>query len=102
MRSVVFHPTFPKALLALAYTRCFRAPALFPGGPVDYQEINEAPLPTPNHVRVRCDLAGICGTDLSLLRFKFSMRGATMARKRALSRPLSLGHEATGEIIEES
>lgn len=100
MRGVVFHPTFPKALLALAYTRLRRAPAVFSGGPVDYREIAEAPLPTPKHVRVRCNLAGICGTDLSLLRFKFSFRSATMARKRALRRPICLGHEATGEVIE--
>lgn len=100
MRSVIFHPTLPKAFLAAASTRCVGGPAIFPGGPVAFREIEEQPLPTPNHVRVRCQLAGICGTDLSLLRFKFSLRSATMARKRTLTRPIPLGHEAVGEIIE--
>lgn len=100
MRSVTFHPTFPKALMALAYTRCARGVAVFPGGPVAYQEIDEQALPTQNHVRVRCHLAGICGSDLSLLRFRFSMHSATMARKRTLTRPICLGHEAMGEVIE--
>ncbi|HEY6225921.1 MAG TPA: alcohol dehydrogenase catalytic domain-containing protein [Verrucomicrobiae bacterium] len=100
MQSVVFHPTLAKSLMALAYTRIARRPAVFAGGPVTMQEILNEPLSMPTQVRVRCKLAGVCGTDLSLLHFKVSMRSASMARKRYLTSALCMGHEAIGEVIE--
>src|SRR6185436_5494417 len=100
MKAVVFEPTPPRMLLALAYARLTNRPATFAAGPLSYRDLPQTPLPGPRHVRVRCRFAGVCGTDLSLLRLKFSMRSATMARPRLLARASCLGHEALGEVIE--
>lgn len=100
MRAIVFHPRIGKVLLGLAYNRCFGDFPLFPGGPVSLQTIQTEPLPGPSSVRVRCRLAGICGSDLNLLRLKFSTGSANMARKRTITRSLCMGHEALGEVLE--
>lgn len=100
MKAVVFEPTPARMLLALAYARLTNLPATFAAGPLSYRDLPPTSLPGSRHVRVRCRFAGVCGTDLSLLRVKFSMRSATMARPRLLTRAACLGHEAMGEVIE--
>ncbi|HZJ17763.1 MAG TPA: zinc-binding dehydrogenase [Chthoniobacteraceae bacterium] len=100
MRGVVFHPKKSRVLLGLAYHRCTGRLPLFRGGPVSLDTIEPKKLPGPFWVRVRTCLAGICGSDLNLLRLQFSTRSASMAGKGSIGRPLCLGHEAVGEVIE--
>ena len=100
MRGIVLDPSVRRVLLGLAYRRGFGGVPLFGAGPVSLQEIPDACLPGPSWVRVRCRLAGICGSDLHVLRLQFSTRSASMARPRALNRPLCLGHEAVGDVVE--
>jgi len=100
MRGIVFDPSVRRVLLGLAYYRWSGRIPLFRAGPVSLQALPEAGLRGPSWVRVHCRLAGICGSDLNLLRLQFSTRSARMARKRAVSGPLCMGHEAVGEVVE--
>ena len=100
MRGIVFHPEIRRLALGVLWSRLFGSVPLFTGGPVSLETLPEAPLPGPAWVRVRCRLAGLCGTDLRLLRLRFSTRSASMARKREIRRPICLGHEAVGEVLE--
>ncbi|MHA3771308.1 zinc-dependent alcohol dehydrogenase [Verrucomicrobiota bacterium sgz303538] len=100
MRGIVFRPEFPRLLLALVSTRLGRSIPLFPGGPVSLESLPLKELPGSHWVRVRSRLAGICGTDLNLLRLKLSTKSATMARERSTKTPKCLGHEVVGEVLE--
>ncbi len=100
MRGIVFHPELLRLALGFIWSRAFGTVPLFRAGPVSLQSLEERPLPGPGWVRVRCRLAGICGSDLRLLRMKFSSRSASLARRRTLKAPMCLGHEAIGEVLE--
>ena len=100
VRGIVFQPRFDRLLLGLTYRRCTGNLALFPGGPFFLKELDLEELPGPSWVRVRCRLAGICGTDLKALRLSFSTRSATLAGKRSITRMVCMGHEAVGEVLE--
>jgi threonine dehydrogenase-like Zn-dependent dehydrogenase len=89
-----------RLLLGLTYNRCTGSVPLFRAGPVRLQPLAQEPLPGQSWVRVGGRLAGVCGSDMNLLRLQFSTRSASMARKRALNRPFCLGHEAIGEVVE--
>ncbi|MBW1698019.1 MAG: alcohol dehydrogenase catalytic domain-containing protein [Deltaproteobacteria bacterium] len=60
-------------------------------GPNDFclEEVKE-PIPTAEEVKIRVLLAGICGTDLTLLRGKYP----------AAPYPMVPGHETMGEILQ--
>lgn len=73
---------------------------LFRGGPLSLETLPREELPGSRWVRVRSRLAGICGTDLNLLRLNVSARSANMARKRSIRAPKCLGHEVCGEVLE--
>lgn len=53
------------------------------------------PLPTPEWVRIRTRLSGICGSDLSTIACKGSPYFSPF-----VSTPFVLGHELVGEIVE--
>jgi threonine dehydrogenase-like Zn-dependent dehydrogenase len=100
MRGLVFRPDPGRVALGILWNRIVESVPLFAAGPVALENLADAPLPGPNWVRVRCRLAGICGSDLKLLRCQFSLRSAALARQREIKRPICLGHEAVGEVIE--
>jgi threonine dehydrogenase-like Zn-dependent dehydrogenase len=100
VRGVVFRPEIGRVILGAAYQRLTGSPPLFPAGPVSWEILPQEGLPKPSWVRVRSRLAGICGTDLNLLRLKVSSTSASMARKRSIKRPFCIGHETVGEVIE--
>ncbi len=58
-------------------------------------EIREPPLPTPEWVRVAPKLAGICGSDLSVICGKGSPYFSPLT-----STPFVLGHEVVGTVVE--
>jgi len=100
VRGIVFDPSFERLLLGLMYRRCTGKLPFFAGGPFSLQELDLKKMPEPSWVRVRCRLAGICGTDLRALRLAFSSRSASVAAKRSVTRPVCMGHEAVGEVVE--
>lgn len=58
-------------------------------------DLPHPPLPTPEWVRIRTQLSGICGSDLSAIACKGSPYFSPF-----VSTPFVLGHEIVGEIIE--
>lgn len=77
----------------MVYQRLTGRLPLFRVGPVALESIAQKPLPGPSWARVRVRLAGICGSDLNLLRLRFSTRSASLAAKRSIRQPFCLGHE---------
>ena len=75
------------------------AGAIMPGagasvGPLDLQPDELLPLPTPEWVRLRTRLAGICGSDLSLI------DGTASAYFDPLvSYPFTPGHEVVADLV---
>ncbi len=63
--------------------------------PLAWVESDPRPLPGPQWVRVRTVAAGICGSDLGVLRASLSAQLSPFA-----SFPAVLGHEGTGVIAE--
>lgn len=74
---------------------------VFPGihlGPLGnllYRDVPEPPLPGPRWVRVRTRLAGICGSDLNLIRLHNSPSLSPF-----VSFPFTVGHENVGLVAE--
>src|SRR5713226_10472910 len=66
--------------------------------PLQVQNIPRQPLPSPNWVRVRNRLAGICGSDLHLIYTDGDFRIAPAALPRY--KRVYPGHEVVGEVIE--
>ncbi len=66
--------------------------------PLRVQNVPRQPLPSPNWVRVRNRLAGICGSDLHLLSADGDLRVAPAALPG--HDHIYLGHEAVGDVIE--
>lgn len=100
MRGVVFRPGISRVILGAVYQRLTESLPLFTAGPVSLETLPQEALPNPSWVRVRSRLAGICGTDLNLLRLKVSSGSASMARRRSIKRPFCVGHETVGEVVE--
>ena len=58
-------------------------------------EIDEPQLPTPDWVKIKTRLSGICGSDLATITAKGSPYFSPFT-----STPFVLGHEVVGEIAE--
>jgi threonine dehydrogenase-like Zn-dependent dehydrogenase len=97
MKALQFHYSLPR----LAATKILGAlnPSVFTSAiaPVRLDDIAELRLPADDWVRVRTDLAGVCGSDLK----EILLNGAIDNPLTSLiSFPHVLGHEATGTIEE--
>ena len=75
------------------------AGAIMPGagasvGPLDLESDQQLPLPTPDWLRLRTRMAGICGSDLSLI------DGTASAYFDPLvSYPFTPGHEVVADVV---
>jgi L-iditol 2-dehydrogenase len=95
MKAVVADITIPRYLATRALGRLWR-PAFWRGpSPLRLVETPDPPLPGPEWVRVRVDLAGICGSDLHLVLLETSPSASVYA-----SMPFVVGHENVGTVIE--
>lgn len=65
--------------------------------PLQLEEVSEPELPTPQWVRVRPRLAGICGSDLSTFSAESSPYFSPIT-----SPPFVPGHEVVGELVEDN
>jgi threonine dehydrogenase-like Zn-dependent dehydrogenase len=65
--------------------------------PLRLEEIPEPAPPTPEWVRVRPRLSGICGSDLATILSKSSPYFSPLT-----SPPFVLGHEVVGEVVEDN
>lgn len=95
MKAVVADITVPRYLATRTLGRLWR-PAFWRGPtPIRLVETPEPPLPDAAWVRVRVDLAGICGSDLHLLQLETSPSASVYA-----SMPFVIGHENVGTVVE--
>src|ERR687890_515876 len=65
--------------------------------PLQLEEITEPVLLTPEWVRVKPRLSGICGSDLSTLSAQSSPYFSPIT-----SPPFVMGHEVVGEVVEDN
>jgi threonine dehydrogenase-like Zn-dependent dehydrogenase len=65
--------------------------------PLQLEEVPEPELPTPDWVRVKSLLSGICGSDLGTLSAESSPYFSPM-----ISPPFVMGHEIVGEVVEDN
>jgi threonine dehydrogenase-like Zn-dependent dehydrogenase len=97
MKALQFRYSLPR----LAATKIFGAfsPAVYTSAiaPIGLRDLPEPQLPADDWIRVRTDLAGVCGSDLKqvLLNGAFDNPMTSL-----ISFPHVLGHEATGTIEE--
>lgn len=81
-------------ILGLFYPNVYYSPI----SPLQVHNLPRQPLPSPNWVRVRNRLAGICGSDLHLI---FADADPRIASAALPGHPqLYPGHEVVGEVIE--
>jgi threonine dehydrogenase-like Zn-dependent dehydrogenase len=65
--------------------------------PLQLEEVSEPELPTPDWVRVKPLLSGICGSDLGTLSAESSPYFSPIT-----SPPFVMGHEILGEVVEDN
>ena len=101
MKALVFDTSVPRLAAGFLATRLTGQPACMHGGPLRFVDVAERALPGPDWVRVRTCLAGICGSDLHMLRLQVSGRSAHFAhRAPGRGEPSFPGHETVGEVVE--
>ncbi|HEU4402065.1 MAG TPA: alcohol dehydrogenase catalytic domain-containing protein, partial [Candidatus Polarisedimenticolia bacterium] len=68
----------------------------------DALELTDIPAPTcgPRDVLLRVRAASLCGTDAHIYDWDSSVSGKILAATDNLSRPLVIGHEFCGEVVE--
>src|SRR4051812_16152797 len=94
-KGIQFIRSVPRWILVRAIASRWPAIASGPVSCLELAELNPPPLPTPEWVRIRTRLSGICGSDLSAIACKGSPYFSPF-----VSTPFVLGHELVGEIVE--
>lgn len=93
MKAIVFAAPVPTYLLTLAAGAVARALLVGPHACTRYLDVPDPELPSPEWVRVRTRLGGICGSDLAVVSLK-----ASPATSPFSSFPFVIGHENVGTI----
>jgi len=94
----IFYKVNPVGWATCRWLRYFWPGCLLsPLAGLSLRQVEPPSLPADDWVRVRTLLAGICGTDLSLLAQKQPPNSLLQAFS---SMPMVLGHEALGEVVE--
>ena len=95
MKAIQYIKSVPRYLFVRAIGH--RRPASATGAMscIRMTDLDPPALPTPEWVRVRPLLSGICGSDLSTIQAKGSPYFSPL-----ISAPFVLGHEVVGEILE--
>lgn len=95
MKAVVADVTVPRYVATRALSVVSSRAFLGPTSPIRLAEIPEPRLPGPAWVKVRIAAAGICGSDLHLVRLETSPSASVYA-----SMPFVIGHENVGAVID--
>lgn len=95
MKALVFKLNVPQYLLTSALDRRWPGILLSRLAPARLREIPEPELPGDEWVKIRPRLAGLCGSDMSIIACHESLTLEPFA-----SYPFVLGHEVCGDIIE--
>lgn len=98
MKSIYFDVSIPKIIITKILSRFFPSICFSRFSPVAFGEFPDQDLPGPSWVRVENQLAGICGTDLSLF-FVKAAPSISIAALPGVPR-VFMGHEIVGRVIE--
>ncbi|MEW6244041.1 MAG: alcohol dehydrogenase catalytic domain-containing protein [Bacillota bacterium] len=93
MKALRFHYSVPRYLSTLILGKVSPFFYTGPTSPLRYEEIPEPVPPGPDWVVVRTRLAGICGSDINMVKLHDSPSASPYA-----SYPFVLGHENVGEV----
>lgn len=94
MRAVQFRKSLWRFALVKLFGKRFSV-ATSPFGMVSLRKVEPLKLPSPNWVRIRPLLCGICGSDLAVVTAKNSLLLSPLT-----STPFTFGHEVIGVITE--
>ncbi len=95
MKAVVADVTIPRYLATRAVGRLWRPAFWSPLSPIHLTDVPEPGFPALDWMKVRVDLAGICGSDLHLVLLETSPSASVYA-----SMPFVIGHENVGTVVE--
>ena len=95
MEAIQYHKSIPRYLAMRHLGKRWRGLYTSPFSCVHLVDIPEPELPTPEWVKVKTRLSGICGSDLATITSKGSPYFSPFT-----STPFVLGHEIVGEIAE--
>ena len=97
MQALVYRKSVPRYLLMRAGSKRIKTLETSRFSPLQLEVVPEPELPTPEWVRVRPLLSGICGSDLGTLSSENSPYFSPIT-----SPPFVMGHEVVGEIVEDN
>lgn len=95
MKAVQYIKSVPRYLFVRTLGHRRPGPATGSLSCIRMADVDPPALPTPEWMRVRPLLSGICGSDLSTIRAKGSPYFSPL-----ISAPFVLGHEVVGEVLE--
>ncbi len=97
MQALVYRKSIPRYLLMRAGSRRIKSLETSRLSPLQLEDAPDPVLPTPQWVRVRPLLSGICGSDLGTLSSENSPYFSPIT-----SPPFVMGHEVVGEVAEDN
>ena len=97
MLALRYSKSIPRYLLMRAGAKRIRDLETSRFSPLQLEEVEEPALPTPEWVRVKPLLSGICGSDLGTIASETSPYFSPIT-----SPPFVLGHEVVGVVMEDS
>src|SRR5687767_12005785 len=97
LQALVYRKSIPRYLLMRAGSRRIKSLETSRFSPLQLEDAPDPVLPTPQWVRLRPLLSGICGSDLGTLSSENSPYFSPIT-----SPPFVMGHEIVGEIVEDN
>jgi threonine dehydrogenase-like Zn-dependent dehydrogenase len=97
LQALVYRKSIPRYLLMRAGSRRIKSLETSRLSPLQLEDAPDPVLPTPQWVRVRPLLSGICGSDLGTLSSENSPYFSPIT-----SPPFVMGHEVVGEVAEDN
>jgi threonine dehydrogenase-like Zn-dependent dehydrogenase len=97
LQALVYRKSIPRYLLMRVGSRRIKSLETSRLSPLQLEDAPDPVLPTPQWVRVKPLLSGICGSDLGTLSSENSPYFSPLT-----SPPFTMGHEVVGEIVEDN
>ncbi len=95
LHALVYRKSIPRYLLMRAGSKRIKSLETSRFSPLQLEDAPDSGLPTPQWVRVKPLLSGICGSDLGTLSSENSPYFSPIT-----SPPFVMGHEVVGEVVE--
>ncbi|MCJ7825129.1 MAG: zinc-binding dehydrogenase [Anaerolineales bacterium] len=95
MKAIQFQDSIPSYVISKALGPVYKPVFYGPLSCIRYRDVPEPLLPGDDWARVKLRYAGICGSDLNMIRLHDSPAMSSLA-----SFPFTIGHENVGRLIE--